>query len=178
MSYSGVKTTINRFQHMIEEADLELSKLFRKSRKVHLSNRVGEILLVDDVPEQKGVLNVILQALSVNIDIVHFYNALDAENYIKDNSNNIRIVIVDILLSGGKSGIDFLDWLVEYDSEMPYIVITGSEEIIDVVKEKFPGIDVLLKGKSGINEFADAIGLPSLKSSCEYDKIPLDAQFG
>jgi CheY-like chemotaxis protein len=165
----------SRYVAMLEEAEKELSKLFRKSRKVHLSGKDGTIVLLDDIPEQKGVVEALFSALKIDVEIVIFPNAKEAERYIVENEDNIKLVIIDIILPGGINGIEFIEWLSEYNKEMPYVVVTGSEEIVEEIKIKFPGSDILVKGRTGINEFADAIGLPEVKSFCAYDKIPIDS---
>lgn len=164
-----------KFRSMLDEADSELSKLFRNSRKYHVAQRTGDILLVDDIPEQKGVLEAMLCALSIKDNVVNVSSVSEAENYVKINSDNIKIIVIDVLLSGGVSGLDFVNWLMKGNSDIPFVIITGSEEIVDSIKKRFPGVDVLVKGVTGINEFADAMGYPELKSHCGYDRLPIDS---
>ena len=149
-------------QLRLSEANEKLRVLFRKYRRKDLLNRQGVVLVVDDVPEQQQVLDEMAKARLSSIEVECVESMDDAQSVIeKSGEDGIKIVVVDLVLNGHGDGFQLIEWMSEYYPSLPYIVITGRLEKVDELKERFPGVDILIKGQSTINDYADAMGLPS-----------------
>jgi CheY-like chemotaxis protein len=154
---------------MIAEANRELRQLFRSSRQIKLSDRSGYILLVDDVPQQKTVLEKMAELhSSSSLSVACVQTAKDARDFVDTQSKEVRLVVVDIMLIGSaalpdgtyaEDGISFVEWIQKNYPDIPFVITTGHAERADEAIARFPGVDVLLKGQTGIEEYAEAIGL-------------------
>jgi CheY-like chemotaxis protein len=169
---------------MIAEANREMRKLFRTSRKIQLFNRPGVVLLVDDMPPQKSVLEKIIANYKLELEVVNVMSAADARAFISNQDNKVRLVVIDIMLLGSaanadgslsEDGLSLVDWINKNHSDIPYIITTGHAERADEATSRFPGIDVLLKGQTDLEEYADAIGLGDVTDECSSGQvIPFD----
>ncbi len=153
---------------MLDEANEKLRLLFRYQRKESLLQRGGSILLVDDMPEQEGLVRQMLINRKSKYPLLFASRAKDAMRIISERGNDgIHIVVVDVELSGGDNntdGLDLIDWLQKHYPDIPYVILTGREETIPTIKGSYPGVDIVVKGHNTINDLADAMGLSSLFS--------------
>jgi len=168
---------------MLAEANREMRKLFRSSRKIQLTSRSGVILLVDDMPQQKTVLENMVTRYALHMEVKNVATAREARAYIDSEHNNIRLVVIDIMLVGSaahpdgsltEDGLSLVDWLKLRCPDLPFIITTGHAERAEEATIRFPGVDVLLKGQTDIEEYADAIGLADLPNCCSGIVIPPD----
>ena len=150
------------FFYMLDVANEKLKKFFRQQRRESIKNRKGAILLVDDFKEQEELLRYMLDVKKYPNDLVVARGAREAKAIIKKTADDLRIVIIDIELFGVNNniyGIDLMRWMDDNYPDIPYIVLTGRQDVVPFIEENIPGVDVIVKGKNTINDFADAIGL-------------------
>jgi CheY-like chemotaxis protein len=170
---------------MIAEANREIRNLFRTTRKVQLVNRGGVILLVDDVPQQKSVIDQMVERYSLRMDVENVPTAAAAREFVSNRAEDVRLIVIDIMLLGSaalpdgsltEDGLSLVDWLKKFHPEIPFVITTGHAERADEATSRFPGVDVLLKGQTDIEEYADAIGLVDYSEErASGQVIPVDA---
>jgi CheY-like chemotaxis protein len=168
---------------MLAEANRELRNLFRSSRQIELKDRHGVILLVDDVPLQKSVLEGMAERHDSELSVVNVQTAQDARNFVEAQPKDVRLVVVDIMLIGSaalpdgtyaEDGLSFVEWLRVKQPDIPFVITTGHAERAEEATARFPGVDVLLKGQTDIEEYAEAIGLIAPANSVSGEVIPSD----
>jgi len=156
----------NELFAMIDEANEKLRLFFRQQRREELTTRSGVVLVVDDMPEQADLVARMLRKRDAGLIVSSCVDSKSAIAYIKQHgSQAIRIVIVDLELRGrlgNSDGAVIVRWIESHCPEIPYVILTGKADRIEMLKESHPGIDVLVKGQSSINDYADAIGLSQL----------------
>ena len=153
--------TDKEVQMMLSESNEKLRVLFRKYRRKELRNKQGVVLIVDDMLEQQKILEEMAKVGSSSIKVKSVESVYDAKSVIRKlGINGIKIVIIDICLNGEYDGFQLIEWMSKHYPDVPYIVITGRLEKVDELKDRFPGADILIKGQSTINDYADAMGLP------------------
>ena len=84
--------------------------------------------------------------------------------------------MIDINLRGEEDNYDgklLIDWLNRKYKDIPYIVVTGMVGDVYDLKMEYPGIDVLVKGQSNIEDYADAMGF-SNRESTKFVVVPRD----
>lgn len=163
----------NKLFDMIDEANEKLCMFFRQQRREELVTRSGVVMVVDDMPQQADLLARMLQNRNTGLSIAVCPDSWSAINYIKEHgAQAVRIAIVDLELRGNIGNTDgavVIRWIESHSPDIPYVILTGKSNKVQVLKETYPGIDVLIKGQSSINDYADAIGLVQLDS----DQLPL-----
>ncbi len=174
-SYRSVKDFHVNARRMLDEANVEIKKLFRSSRKLQVSNRSGFVLLVDDYPFQKTVLVDLFKMYNLDIDVYNVSTVSDAKSFINGCSDNIRLVIVDIMLLGSlgeetSDGLSLVDWLRANYSSMPFVITTGNVDKALEASDRFPDVDVFIKGETDIDDYADAIGITMLSEKKNDEK--------
>lgn len=108
--------------------------------------KLNKIIIVDDEENIAEALKLVVK--QINLEPLAFYNADEFINYLKKNdTNEIILVIMDIMLGGTKSGIDALKEMQEIDSKIPSVVLTAYADwnIVDRDKEFLSTIPVLQK---------------------------------
>jgi len=161
---------------LIAEADDQLTKLFRKQRKMRLYSRSGIVLFVDDKPEQMGFL----ERLASDTTFVNVQDLESAQEYVATHGPDaIKVVVVDIGLngaSGNRDGLKFVEWLRRNYNTIPFIVSTGRRDCVDDIKRSVPGTDVFVKGADNLVEYLDALGIALPRIAVEEDDVlPTDS---
>jgi DNA-binding NarL/FixJ family response regulator len=114
---------------------------------------------------------------------VNVQTAQDARNFIESQHEEVRLVVVDIMLLGSaalpdgtyaEDGLSLVEWLQAKYPDVPFVITTGHAERADEATARFPGVDVLLKGQTDIEEYAEAIGLIAPANSVSGEVIPSD----
>ena len=92
---------------------------------VVLSARRGCVVIVEDDPECRSVLRMVVQRASPDAEIMEAGSVTDALRKI-EGAEKIRYVISDIGLPDG-TGNDVLEYIRRRDSHIPVIVFTGQD---------------------------------------------------
>jgi CheY-like chemotaxis protein len=56
----------------------------------------GKVILIDDQPVEKEILEIALEKLNVYVDLIYFTSAIEAFKYLKKTKDNIFIIICDM----------------------------------------------------------------------------------
>jgi len=151
-----------------------LQQYFRASKRVRINGRDGAFVVVDDKKEAVDLVKNMFVSRGEDQVVLSASNVSEAQNVIK--GNEIRAVIIDLSLDGeGDNGDGFTlaDWLNEEHPDVPFIFATGREKRVKEIENKFPGVDIFVKGKHNIDDFACALGMEEEESE-EVKTIPCD----
>ena len=153
-----------RISEMMQEANRQLQDYFRKSRRFRINRRKGAIIFIDDEPKQVTVLEYLLKTRGINIPVVSFINIDDAKKFIEQNgSEAIRAVILDLNFdTGAENGESMIQWIEDRYNEIPFIISTGYEKEARKIAKRIPGLEVMIKGQTSIEEFSDILGIPNI----------------
>ncbi|MFA5879162.1 MAG: response regulator [Candidatus Margulisiibacteriota bacterium] len=109
-------------------------------------NKLNKIIIVDDEENIVEALKLVVQQM--NLEPFGFYDADSFVNYLKKvDTNEIILVIMDIMLDGTKSGIDALKEMALVDDKIPAVVLTAYADwnIVDRDKKFLANIPLLQK---------------------------------
>jgi YesN/AraC family two-component response regulator len=91
--------------------------------------KTGKILVVDDQPIIKEILSEMAKAFlekeAISMEVISFDNALDAQEYIKENHVDIRMLISDIEMPY-MTGLDLLGFIKEHFPHIACIMLSGN----------------------------------------------------
>lgn len=95
------------------------------------------------------------------LKIFHASNTKVAVELLK--SNRIDFIVSDIFLSNNDSGLDFIDYLRHYNSNIPIIVVSGYQDTEYLLRAIRLNVTVYLIKPITYDDLVDALGLCSKK---------------
>jgi len=148
------------------------------ARKHRMSINIGNsILYVEDDSSSVSVFKALIEATCSDAEcerlkVKPIPGMAAAKEFIENNFIALKCVILDINLHDGDGGA-LLDWIMhKYDQTLSVIVYSGDLTRVKAIREKYPKLEVLLKGHGSSDALVNAVVLNStckadLRSSCK-----------
>lgn len=148
----------------INQINDALQQYFRASKRVRINSRKGVFVVVDDKEEAVDLVRTMFISRGEKQTVLGASNVSEAKRVIAENEdgNQVRAVVIDLELDGeGENGDGFTlaNWLNDEHPAIPFIFATGREKGIKEIERKFPGVDIFVKGRHSLDDFACALGL-------------------
>ena len=143
----------------------ELAKFLAEGRKLRQEMRKhGYFLIVEDEPDAAILLQSIVQGKAAKFR--SSTNADEAIALIKENSADIRCVVIDLHVpdTTGRGGIRLVEYLEEKCTGIPYVVHSNDRKQAEKIMREYPRASVLVKGAQFI-EIVSMLGLSNENES-------------
>lgn len=144
-------------------------------KAVPISNGMNsnlKILLVEDNPDHAALAkSAILNSKDRKYSVVACTSVEDAVELLKSNSDPIHLILSDYHLPG-KSGIEFLEWLVSENIHIPFVMITGAGDEKTAVRAMHGGAyNYIVKDEVYLSVLPHVIDETFIKYLAENEKI-------
>ena len=123
----------------------------------------GPIIIIEDDPDEKGIMEEVIKELNFNNKLVHFNNATDAFHYLKTTSDQPFIIFCDVNLPE-QSGIEFKRQIDEHKElrkkSIPFVFYSTSVSRAEV-NEAYTQMTVqgFFKKENSYEEIKKSIGV-------------------
>lgn len=88
------------------------------------------ILVIDDMLEQREILNVLLAELGYSVTCVS--RGEEAVNYMKENGTEVQLLILDMIMEGGMDGLDTYKEILKIKPGIRAVIASGFSETVRV----------------------------------------------
>ncbi len=93
-----------------------------------------KIVIVEDDPMQVAIIENYMEAEGYSCEYVSLSKFSDLLELIKHNDHGISLVIMDLAMTGGKNGLEFLRENHDHIN-VPVMVFSGKQELMKKVEE-------------------------------------------
>jgi signal transduction histidine kinase/ActR/RegA family two-component response regulator len=128
-SIEGKGTTFELYFPVCPEVALQEKKTLTVEEYLGHGER---ILVVDDVQEQREIITVLLNELGYSVNSVA--NGEDAVEYMKTHTNDVDLLILDMIMEPGMDGLDTYEKILKIQPGIKAIIVSGFSETERVKK--------------------------------------------
>ncbi len=111
------------------------------------------VLVVDDESDVRGIVEALLFELEVTV--VHAESVVEARS--RFSNFHIDLVLSDIAMPGGETGIDLLNWCRKEHIPVPFILLSGYVKSGDVRSALSLGVQHVIRKPFNRNQLLDAV---------------------
>ena len=143
------------FEIYLPASNEKIKKMPQTKQSLSLNNFKGNILIMDDNPDILETLKELLTLMGFEVLLAK--NGDEAIEIYKKYKDKISIVILDLTIPGGKSGIETFNELKKIYPHITAVISTGYINDLNLINYKQLGFKGILKKPYTYNELVDIL---------------------
>lgn len=146
----------DRVEKILHNETNAFLRFIKAARKHSVSLRQGNMVLyVENDPDSQSILKSIIEHACNEIEtdrlgLITAFSTEEAKEQIKKRYFELKVIITDLDFNHGcVDGFALLQWIHdEFGDLIPVLVLTGHDEAVPEIRERFKNVEVLVKPAS------------------------------
>lgn len=128
-----------------------------------LGKSVGSVVIyIEDDPDHISLFKTIVAKYST-LKVLPAFTSEDGKRLLEKKQGRVKCVVMDVGLEyGAGDGLALLTWIKNTYPSIPVLVLTSHTELVNIIKSKYPDIEVHIKAQESVEHLVRSIEAAAL----------------